>query len=535
MRRIFSQIIAVFMVMLVAVHVLAGDGGEGISNAKRRMAADKAIKLLAGKELKHPSGKNGSAVVHALAGLAFIAAGSTHKKGDYQRNIKACVQKVIELAGTTSNTKKAWDQTTWGLAHAVIFLAELEAYGKDKKIHAAIKEFVQKLQAYQGKDGGWCHGDWASGPNPLGYRQFTAPTIVTLIALGFASKVGVKIDRAVVKRGLEYLIASSGSDGAVGYSPNKGQKGFGYTGRNGGALLAFLAIGEGKHAFLPQIVRFMQRDFARLERGHGSALLHLMEGAMACFVLGVEQWNVFWNTYSANMIKRQKPDGGFTPPPGDGVGSQRMEMGDRCTAIHALLLLLPECRLKLLGSLEYPQDKNLSYSAIHGKAYRKRLKEVARLVQAVERMAGRKESPTSLKKKVSLYVLSEQLDLDEETAGKVAALTKEAAAMLNESRDAVRKALEGDDMRAAEKVIAGQARKYSGSCAKVWFDDAKACARNKAKYLQLVRKRDKGGKISRKKVSSMVKRMRHKQQKTKTPEWADCMEDIIRKIEELAG
>ena len=52
----------------------------------------------------------------------------------------------------------------------------------------------------------------------------------------------------------------------------------------------------------------------------------------------------FWSRVGPSILARQDSTGAFSPPEGD---QSICEVGDRATATHALILLLPEGRLKL--------------------------------------------------------------------------------------------------------------------------------------------------------------------------------------------
>ena len=84
-------------------------------------------------------GSNGAVVQTCLAGLAWIGGGSSLAKGKYKDQLASAQQFVLrgldapDRMGDTGGAN--WNQTTWGYAHAAIFLGELAiASGKKADI-----------------------------------------------------------------------------------------------------------------------------------------------------------------------------------------------------------------------------------------------------------------------------------------------------------------------------------------------------------------------------------------------------------------
>ena len=168
-------------------------------------------------------------VVYATAGLAFLAGGSTLTEGPYRRDLADCARFVHRHAGVDEWGDKQWDQTTWGLAHAAIFFAQLHSKSDPRlqdQIKPAMQRCVRLLVDCQTPRGGWCHGQHDVA-NALEYRDLAAATILVLFALGEAEREGrrcapVADDR---RRGLQYLLASSDGRGRNRLQPGEGATG----------------------------------------------------------------------------------------------------------------------------------------------------------------------------------------------------------------------------------------------------------------------------------------------------------------------
>ena len=324
------------------------------SSEKRLASAEKALKLLSKKlsseGLKHPSGPTGECVVYATAGLAFMASGDEGYKGEVTKCYKFLKENIFKK-GIIDDPK--WDQTTWSYSHTLLFLAEYEKFTKKNAgVTKLAEQLVKELVARQGPVGGWCHGKIVD--NALGYRQFVAATNCAVLGLGGARSMGIEIDESVFDKAEKYFKESSDlSTGAVGYSPGPGQKGHGEAGRVGGAIIACIAAGKTKGSFFKSMKKYMLGDLDKVEIGHGSAQLHQLLAGWACHGLGKKESGKFWKLYTDSIIKRQASDGSFATPKGDKMAqmTQRkggVEDGDRATATHALMLLIPEGHLSVV-------------------------------------------------------------------------------------------------------------------------------------------------------------------------------------------
>ena len=321
------------------------------TDLERRTAAVDAVNLLSAKlrddGLSHPSGENGQVVVYSTAGLAFLATGSSLSEGPYRREIAKCFRFVRDNAGVYTWEDKAWDQTTWGLAHATIFLAHLHRKATAQQqvvIERELDRCVKLLVEAQADSGGWCHGQH-DVDNALMYRDLVGTTNLALFALGLAKQEGVEVPRETLVAALKYILAST-EDGHVGYSLAKSHPGYAEPGRNAGAMLAFLSVGADRLKQYPAMRRYFNANVdQQLNEAHGSAQLALLQAAWVSHLLGEEQWDRFWDRLGPSMLRRQDEDGAFIPPEGK---ESITESGDRATATFALILLLPEGRLGTL-------------------------------------------------------------------------------------------------------------------------------------------------------------------------------------------
>lgn len=261
-------------------------------------------------------GSNGAVVMTCLAGLAWIAEGSSLKRGKRRANLKSAVSFVRGKLGVTHALGGGanWDQTTWGYAHAAIFLGELQLAGKSREITADLQRIADILGKRQEVSGGYGHGP--GGKNALGYVELNILAAYVLCGLSLAEQAGCKVDHAVVDKVLGYCRDSAGKGGGVGYSTGDGQKGMGNIGRTAGAWLGARGLGRGADEFSQQMEQYVRERVAAVQEGHASLQQHILLAGVAAGALGGETAAAFWDgDMRRDLTLARAPDGSLQPRP----------------------------------------------------------------------------------------------------------------------------------------------------------------------------------------------------------------------------
>lgn len=274
------------------------------------------------------SGVNGAVVQTAMAGLAWIAGGSTQTKGPYKDNVAGAVRFVIENVGQRPSMGGGmrpsrdgggmrggsnWNQTNWGVAHAAIFLGELHAHEPDPKLKRALIDLGTSLAERQEQSGGWAHGP--GGPNALGYVELNILTGLALCGMGLAGQAGYDLNESVLTLAETYLKQSSNGDGGVGYSHKAGQRGQGNIGRSAGCWLGYMTLGKGKSAWGQKMKKWTSRNAGEVLGGHASLMQHVLLAGVAAHALGGKSAKAFWAACERDMTLARAPDGSFQPRP----------------------------------------------------------------------------------------------------------------------------------------------------------------------------------------------------------------------------
>ena len=159
----------------------------------------------------------------AYALLPFLAAGQTHRDGQYKKQVQAGLEYLMsigvaapagyDLRGVVNKSDKDEDPNYAYYVHGAATLALCEAYAmtKDRQLKAATEGAVLFLINSQDPRG----GGWRYNPNQPGS---TSATTIQLMALKAAEKAGLRIPDATF-RGVSYYLDSVSVDreGRYGY------------------------------------------------------------------------------------------------------------------------------------------------------------------------------------------------------------------------------------------------------------------------------------------------------------------------------
>ena len=263
------------------------------------------------------SGENGAVVQTCMAGLVWLATGSDLKKGPYADRLRKAADFVGMTAGVDSGGSPQpgvnWSQVNWGLAHAGIFLGELQARSPDDGVAAALVKCGDALAKNQETSGGWAHGP--GGPNGLGYVELNIVTGLALCGMGMAQRGGFQPPADVVKKAEEYLVASSSGDGGIGYSTSPGQVGQGNIGRSAIAWLGMVSLGQRNAPSAKKMESYVRSHAGEVFGGHASLMQHYLLAGVAAHAQGGETLAKYWETCERDMVLARAPDGSFQPRP----------------------------------------------------------------------------------------------------------------------------------------------------------------------------------------------------------------------------
>ncbi|MBI4566231.1 MAG: terpene cyclase/mutase family protein [Planctomycetes bacterium] len=161
----------------------------------------------------------------SLAGLAFMAGGSTPTRGPYSENVYKALDFIMRCVsrqgyineGGAGGHREMGGSGMHGHGYALLFLAELygmcgELQGElaNEGIKDVIQRAVKVTEFSQDPNGGWLYD-----PRPQGHEG--SVTVTQVQALRAARNAGISIEQKVIDKGISYIRRSTTADGNIQY------------------------------------------------------------------------------------------------------------------------------------------------------------------------------------------------------------------------------------------------------------------------------------------------------------------------------
>lgn len=275
-----------------------------------RQSVDKGLEYLSGRQ--HDDGSFGSGgysrnvAVCALAGMAFMSAGSTPGRGRHGEEVQNCIDFILNHAkdsgfimaeGSTSHGPM------YGHGFATLFLAE--AYGMTMRddIREKLAKAVNLIVQTQNKDGGWRY-------QPQRRDADISVTICQVMALRAARNAGLLVSRDVIDRCIEYVKRSQNADGGFMYMIQGGASAFP---RSAAGVVALYSAGIYEGTEIEKGLEYLMQFVPRNGRFNHES--HYFYGhyyaVQAMWHAGGEHWSRWYPAIRDELIERQLPDGSW--------------------------------------------------------------------------------------------------------------------------------------------------------------------------------------------------------------------------------
>jgi len=309
----------------------APGGGEGTPLA----AVDRGLAALA--RLQTPAGDftEGPAVT-ALAGMAFLAGGSTATRGPYHAASARCLQAVISHQDPVTGYLSDATDHMYGHGFATLYLAESYGMAPALPVRRSLEAALDLIAYAQNQDGGWRY-------DPTPSDADLSITICQVMALRAAYNVGVGGDQCLesMQRALAYVRRCANHNGSFRYQPERDEEyGSGSAegvGRTAAGCMCLIGMGVSAAAD-----RHLGPGLAYLRRFAG-AHLRTLEGyywyseyyaAQAMFHSpDPADWPAYWAIAQPVILARQEAEGLWTQ--GEGPGPAY------ATAMALIILQIP--------------------------------------------------------------------------------------------------------------------------------------------------------------------------------------------------
>lgn len=307
-------------------------------NAATLRSVEKGLKRLGAMQSDNGSfeafrdGSTYPVAMTSLAGLAFLAGGSTSTRGPHSEFIRRAAGYTLAQArgnGLVADPRES-GYSMYGHGFALLFLATL--YGMEtrpdvrRRIAEVVTAAISLTSRAQSNLGGWIY-------TPGGGDEGSV-TVTQMQGLRAAHNAGFTVPKSTVSRAIRYLEACRTSEGGIRYSYASG--GDSRPPISAAAVTCLYSAGEYESPLAKACLEYVHKLFQANKQlgtlGQGHDYYGNLYAAQAFYQAGDSYWDEYFPPIRDELLKAQQANGGWQ---GDGVGEV---FG---TSIALIILQLP--------------------------------------------------------------------------------------------------------------------------------------------------------------------------------------------------
>jgi hypothetical protein len=273
-------------------------------------AVDRGLAYLSKRQQDNGSlgsgGWSHNVAVCALAGLSFVASGSTPEEGPYGKDVARAVDFILENTGDEGFIHVPDDTghgPMYGHGFATLFLSETYGMTKRADVREKLAKAVNLIVDTQNAEGGWRY-------QPQRRDADISVTICQVMALRSARNAGLYVPHTTIERCIEYVKRSQNADGGFMYMLQGGPSAFP---RSAAGVVALYSAGiyDG-----PAIKGGLSYLMESLPRGNILARdSHYFYGhyyaVQAMWHSGGDRWRQWYPAIRDELLARQRDDGSW--------------------------------------------------------------------------------------------------------------------------------------------------------------------------------------------------------------------------------
>ncbi len=278
-------------------------------------AIEKATRWLVGEQQDDGSFGSGpyrgNAAVTALAGMAFMAGGSTPGRGPYGREVNRCVDYLLantQESGFIAVPGAASHGPMYGHGFATLFLAECYGMSRRPELREKLVLAVKLIENTQNDDGGWRY-------QPQKADADISVTVCQVMALRAARNAGLFVKNETIDQSIDYVKRSQNADGGFMYMIAGGESAFA---RSAAGVVALHSAGVYKGDELTKGIAYIERF--RPAKGVVRRETYYFYGhyyaVQALWQTGGRHWQQWYPAVRDELIDRQQEGGSWLSPIG---------------------------------------------------------------------------------------------------------------------------------------------------------------------------------------------------------------------------
>ena len=279
------------------------------------------------------SGGYGSypAAMTGLAGMAFIAGGSTPTRGRYWNEVRKSVAFLMKNADSNTgviSVPAEEGRSMYGHGFATLYLASVFGMEEDLRKQDRLKRVLDKavglIASAQSSAGGWIY-------TPDSNSDEGSVTVTQIQALRACRMAGIVVDKKVIDKSVDYIKRCQNGDGSIRYSLRSGGDGRPAITAAGVAVLYNAGVYDDQ-PFVDKAVQYCKKRIKTSVNNTGHHYYAQLYWSQALYQRGGKDWDEYYKSMARWLMKQQRKDGSWQ---GDGVGTVYG------TAIALTILQLP--------------------------------------------------------------------------------------------------------------------------------------------------------------------------------------------------
>lgn len=298
---------------------------DGLAFLAQRQQDDGS--LGSGQFLRNPA-------ICGLAGLAFMAQGSTPNRGAFGVQVERCVEFILEQVGSDGFIGSRNSQThgpMYGHGFATLFLAECYGMSMRNDIREKLGKAVRLIVDVQNDEGGWRY-------QPKREDADVSVTICQVMALRAARNAGLFVPKETIDRCTEYVKSCQNPDGGFSYQITSRTRSEFPRSAAGVVALYMAGIYDGQEVQtgLSYLMNYIP---------HGRAMMfdtHYYYGhyyaVQAMWRAGGRFWETWYPAIRDELVARQRNDGSWSD----------LICSEYATAMACIILQIPNNFLPIL-------------------------------------------------------------------------------------------------------------------------------------------------------------------------------------------
>ncbi len=289
------------------------EGAADLVDPRTLKAVNEGLEWLAGHQAPDGSYGNASyrAAITSLAGIGFLANGSSPGRGPYGFAIEQAIDYVLDCCDASGfvSSPPPSNNPMYGHGFATLFLAEAYGMSKRPELRSALDRAVRLIIDTQNEDGGWRY-------QPVRDDADISVTVCQINALRAARNAGIFVPAETVTRCIDYVKQAQNPDGGFRYQLPNGSSAFP---RSAAGLVALYSASVFNDESIEAAVDYVKQH--RPDDRFLRRLPHYYYGhyyaAQAMWIRGGNDWNSWYPAIRDELLREQDGDGSWS----DGFGA----------------------------------------------------------------------------------------------------------------------------------------------------------------------------------------------------------------------